>query len=69
MSILDFMTGRQGGKLPFKKQPKKEEKEFDDTDIAFKQKQKEEATKLKEMQQKASSKGPLTSSGIKKSGK
>lgn len=69
VSILDFMTGRQGGKLPFKKQPKKEEKELDDEDIAFKQKQKEEAAKLRELQQKASSKGPLTSGGIKKSGK
>lgn len=63
------MSGRQGGKLPFKKQPKKEEKELDETDLAFKQKQKEEAAKVKEMQQKASSKGPLTSGGIKKSGK
>jgi hypothetical protein len=63
------MSSRQGGKLPFKKQPKKDEKEMDESDIAFKQKQKEEAAKLKEMQQKAAGKGPITSGGIKKSGK
>ncbi len=51
------------------------------TDVAFKQKQKEEAAKLKALQEKAAGKGPLggspigcgrshaASGGIKKSGK
>jgi hypothetical protein len=60
---------RQGGKVPFKKQPKKEQKDMDDDELAFKQKQKEDAAKLKEMQQRAASKGPIASGGIKKSGK
>ncbi|KAM9272021.1 translation machinery-associated protein 7 isoform 1-T1 [Cariama cristata] len=38
-------------------------------DLAFKQKQKEEQKKLEEMKAKAAGKGPLTSGGIKKSGK
>ncbi|KAJ3314945.1 hypothetical protein HDU76_002290, partial [Blyttiomyces sp. JEL0837] len=37
-------------------------------DLAFKQKQKEEQAKLKEMAAKAAGKGPLLSGGIKKSG-
>lgn len=39
------------------------------TDLAFKQKQKEEQKKLEEMKAKAAGKGPLASGGIKKSGK
>lgn len=38
-------------------------------DIAFMNKKKEEAKKLKAMQAKAKGKGPLASGGIKKSGK
>ena len=42
---------------------------MDESDLAFLAKKKEEAAKLKEMQAKAAGKGPLTSGGIKKSGK
>lgn len=63
------MSGRQGGKKKPLKTAKKQQHEMDDDDIAFKNKQKEEAKKLKEMQAKASGKGPLASGGIKKSGK
>lgn len=41
------------------KKPKKEEKELDEADLAFKQKQKEEQAKLKELQAKATKGGPL----------
>ncbi|CAO3627873.1 unnamed protein product [Cunninghamella echinulata] len=63
------MSGRQGGKLKPLKQAKKKNNDFDDEDLAFKKKQQEEAKKLKELQAKASGKGPLLSGGIKKSGK
>lgn len=49
---------RQGGKVPYAKKPAKVAKELDEHDLAFKQKQKEEAAALKELQQKAA-KGPL----------
>lgn len=51
------------------KAPKKKVQDFDDEDLAFKQKQKEEAKAKKEMASKAAGKGPLVSGGIKKSGK
>ena len=63
------MSGKARGKAPYQKKPKKEETEIDESDLAFKQKQKEEAAKLKEMQTKAAGKGPLVSGGIKRSGK
>ncbi|KAI9209327.1 translation machinery associated TMA7 [Polychytrium aggregatum] len=63
------MSSRQGGKLKPLKTPKKAEKFEDEDDAAFKQKQKEEAAKLKELQAKAGQKGPLSGGGIKKSGK
>ncbi|KAF9159360.1 hypothetical protein DFQ27_005163 [Actinomortierella ambigua] len=63
------MSGRQGGKLKPLKAPKKKNNDIDDDDMAFKQKQKEEAAKLKEMKDKASKGGPLLGGGIKKSGK
>ncbi|KAI9303653.1 translation machinery associated TMA7 [Cunninghamella echinulata] len=63
------MSGRQGGKLKPLKQAKKKNNDLDDEDLAFKKKQQEEAKKLKELQAKASGKGPLLSGGIKKSGK
>ncbi|KAL2299864.1 hypothetical protein Nmel_012717, partial [Mimus melanotis] len=58
-----------GGKKKPLKQPKKQTKDLDETDLAFKQKQKEEQKKLEEMKAKAAGKGPLASGGIKKSGK
>ncbi|KAF9997951.1 hypothetical protein BGZ79_008348 [Entomortierella chlamydospora] len=53
------MSGRAGGKAKPLKAPKKKAAELDEEDLAFKAKQKEEQAKLKEMQQKASAKGPL----------
>ncbi|XP_054523174.1 translation machinery-associated protein 7-like [Pan troglodytes] len=62
------MSGHEGGKKPLKR-PKKQAKEMDEEDKAFKQKQKEEQKKLEELKWKATGKGPLATSGIKKSGK
>ncbi|KAJ3309050.1 Translation machinery-associated protein 7 [Boothiomyces sp. JEL0838] len=63
------MSGRQGGKAKPLKAPKKKANEMDEDDIAFKNKQKEEQKALQAMAQKAAGKGPLSSGGIKKSGK
>ena len=52
-----------------KDEPKKQAKEMDEEDKAFKQKQKEEQKKLEELKAKAAGKGPLATGGIKKSGK
>ncbi|KAH7107484.1 translation machinery associated TMA7 [Auriculariales sp. MPI-PUGE-AT-0066] len=61
------MSGRQGGKLKPLKAPKKDKGEMTEEEIAFKQKQKDDAAKLKDMQTKAASKGgPLVGGGIKK---
>ncbi|XP_040083862.1 translation machinery-associated protein 7-like [Oryx dammah] len=60
--------GPEGGKKLLK-QPKKQAKEMDKEDKVFKQKQKEEQKKLEELKAKAVGKGPLATSGIKKSGK
>ncbi|KAF3918271.1 hypothetical protein ABW21_db0202441 [Orbilia brochopaga] len=60
------MSGRQGGKAKPLKAPKKEKKDLDDDDVAFKEKQKRDAAELKAMQQKAKEKGPLGGGGIKK---
>ncbi|KAI9893386.1 MAG: Translation machinery-associated protein 7 [Vezdaea aestivalis] len=62
---------REGGKAKPLKAPKKEKKEFDEEELAFKAKQREDAKKQKEMAAKAGGKGPLNSGsqGIKKSGK
>ncbi|XP_041810400.1 translation machinery-associated protein 7 [Chelmon rostratus] len=63
------MSGREGGKKKPLKAPKKQTKDMDDDDVAFKQKQKEEQKAMEAMRAKASGKGPLGGSGIKKSGK
>ncbi|KAM9365792.1 translation machinery-associated protein 7 [Pholidichthys leucotaenia] len=63
------MSGREGGKKKPLKAPKKESKEMDESDVAFKQKQKEDQKAMEAMKAKASGKGPLGASGIKKSGK
>ncbi|XP_078065979.1 translation machinery-associated protein 7 [Mustelus asterias] len=63
------MSGREGGKKKPLKQPKKMNKETDEDDLAFKQKKKEEQKKLDELKAKAAGKGPLSTGGIKKSGK
>ncbi|XP_067442443.1 translation machinery-associated protein 7 [Thunnus thynnus] len=63
------MSGREGGKKKPLKAPKKQNKDMDEDDMAFKQKQKEEQKAMEAMKAKASGKGPLASGGIKKSGK
>ncbi|XP_014892118.1 translation machinery-associated protein 7 [Poecilia latipinna] len=63
------MSGREGGKKKPLKAPKKQNKELDDEDVAFKQKQKEEQKAMDALKAKATGKGPLASGGIKKSGK
>ncbi|XP_074185271.1 translation machinery-associated protein 7-like [Rhinolophus sinicus] len=60
---------REGGKKKSLKQPKKQAKEMDEDDKAFKQKPKEEQKKLWELKVKAAGKGPLATHGIKKSGR
>ena len=61
------MQGCEGGKKKPLKLPKKQAKEMNEEDKAFKQK--EEQKKLEELKAKASGKGPLATGGIKKSGK
>ncbi|KAM8867504.1 translation machinery-associated protein 7 [Synchiropus picturatus] len=63
------MSGREGGKKKPLKAPKKQNKELDEDEVAFKQKQKEEQKALDAMKAKAAGKGPLGGTGIKKSGK
>ncbi|XP_018939056.1 translation machinery-associated protein 7 [Cyprinus carpio] len=63
------MSGREGGKKKPLKAPKKQSKDMDDEDMAFKQKQKEEQKAMEQLKAKAAGKGPLTGGGIKKSGK
>ncbi|CAL8337547.1 unnamed protein product [Lota lota] len=63
------MSGREGGKKKPLKAPKKQNKDLDDEDMAFKQKQKDDQKAMDALKAKASGKGPLTGGGIKKSGK
>lgn len=63
------MSGRQGGKLKPLKQAKKQSKDEDEDDAAFKAKQKADAQARKELAEKAKKGGPLSGGGIKKSGK
>ncbi|KAL9100724.1 MAG: hypothetical protein Q9163_003931 [Psora crenata] len=60
-----------GGKAKPLKAAKKEKKELDDDEVAFRDKQKADAKAQKEMAEKAKGKGPLNAGqqGIKKSGK
>ncbi|KAI1908170.1 Translation machinery-associated protein 7 [Ophidiomyces ophidiicola] len=62
---------REGGKVKPLKAPKKEKKEMDDDEIAFKEKQKADAKARKDLADKAKGKGPMNTGqqGIKKSGK
>ncbi|VDO81090.1 unnamed protein product [Schistosoma margrebowiei] len=53
------MSSREGGKKKPLKQAKKESKELDESDIAFKQKEKEEAKKLKDAKILAAKPGPI----------
>ncbi|KAL7033491.1 hypothetical protein ACKWTF_007608 [Chironomus riparius] len=63
------MSGRDGGKKKPLKAAKKDSKEMDEEDLKFKQQQKEQQKKLEEAKAKASQKGPMGGTGIKKSGK
>ncbi|MEQ2241821.1 hypothetical protein ILYODFUR_029276 [Ilyodon furcidens] len=54
------MSGREGGKKKPLKAPKKQNKEMDDDEVAFKQKQKEEQKAMEALKAKASGKGPLS---------
>ncbi|XP_068605284.1 translation machinery-associated protein 7 [Brachionichthys hirsutus] len=63
------MSGREGGKKKPLKAPKKQNKELDEEEVAFKQKQKEDQKALEQLKSKAAGKGPLSGGGIKKSGK
>ncbi|KAI9714087.1 MAG: Translation machinery-associated protein 7 [Candelaria pacifica] len=63
--------GRDGGKAKPLKAPKKVNKELDEDEVAFREKQKADAKANKEMAEKAKGKGPMNAGqqGIKKSGK
>ncbi|RWS29843.1 hypothetical protein B4U80_08003 [Leptotrombidium deliense] len=61
-------TSRRGKKKPLK-QPKKDSKDVDEEDLAFKQKQREEQKKLKEAAAKAAGKGPIGQGNKKITGK
>ncbi|KAK0666484.1 translation machinery associated TMA7 [Cercophora samala] len=63
--------GREGGKAKPLKAPKKQNKELDEEDKAFLEKQRAAEKAKKEMAAKAGGKGPLNTGaqGIKKSGK
>ncbi|KAL4835249.1 hypothetical protein H8958_018029 [Nasalis larvatus] len=52
------MSGHKRGKKSSLKQPKKQAKEMDEEDKAFKQKQKEEQKKLEELKAKAGGRSP-----------
>jgi len=62
---------REGGKIKPLKGPKKEKKDLDEDDMAFREKQRADAKAKKELSEKAKGKGPLNTGqqGIKKSGK
>ncbi|KAL4743384.1 translation machinery associated TMA7 [Aspergillus similis] len=64
-------ASREGGKVKPLKAAKKDKKELDEDDLAFKEKQRAEAKAKKELMEKAKGKGPLNTGnqGIKKSGK
>ncbi|XP_065742058.1 translation machinery-associated protein 7-like [Phocoena phocoena] len=66
---IQLRSGREGGKKKPLKQPKKQAKEVDEENKAFKQKQEEEQKKLEELKAKAVGRGPLATGGIKKSGR
>ncbi|KAF7110747.1 hypothetical protein CFC21_110831 [Triticum aestivum] len=60
---------KQGGKAKPLKQAKVAEKDYDENDLAYLQKKKDEQKALKELKAKAGQKGALGGSGLKKSGK
>lgn len=63
------MSGRQGGKMKPLKQKKKQQKDMDPEEAAFKEKQKADAAAKKAMMANVKAGKPLIGGGIKKSGK
>ncbi|KAI5918522.1 translation machinery associated TMA7 [Camillea tinctor] len=60
---------REGGKVKPLKAAKKQQKDMDEDDKAFLDKKRADEKARAEMAKKAAGKGPLSSGGIKKSGK
>ena len=54
------MPGKEGGKVKPLKKAKGKQADLDDDDLAFKQKQKEDAAKLKALKEQAAGKGAPT---------
>ena len=54
------MPGKEGGKAKPLKKAKSKQADLDDDDLAFKQKQKEDAAKLKALKEQAAGKGAPT---------
>ncbi|XP_030230057.1 translation machinery-associated protein 7 [Gadus morhua] len=63
------MSVREGGKKKPLKAPKKQNKDLDDEDMAFKQKQKDDAKAMDALKAKSFWKRTFNGGGIKKSGK
>ncbi|KAM0463363.1 hypothetical protein ACHAPV_001909 [Trichoderma viride] len=64
-------SNREGGKAKPLKAPKKQNKELDEDEMAFREKQRADEKAKKELMAKAGGRGPLNTGtqGIKKSGK
>ncbi|KAI1485665.1 translation machinery associated TMA7 [Biscogniauxia mediterranea] len=60
---------REGGKVKPLKAAKKQQKDMDEEDKAFMEKKRADEKARAEMAKKAAGKGPLSTGGIKKSGK
>lgn len=63
------MSGRQGGKAKPLKQKKKDQRDMDPEELAYKEKQKQDAAAKKAFMANVKSGKPLVGGGIKKSGK
>lgn len=61
--------GKDGGKKKPLKQPKKESREMDESDLALKEKLRQEKKALEDAKKGIKTGKPLGTSGIKKSGK
>ncbi|CAN6215864.1 unnamed protein product, partial [Urochloa humidicola] len=68
LPIRPVAMSKQGGKAKPLKAPKVDKKEYDESDLAYLQKKKDEEKALKELKAKAQ-KGAIGGSGLKKSGK
>ncbi|KAK5683682.1 hypothetical protein LTS12_029173 [Elasticomyces elasticus] len=71
MPICSTNCDSIGGKVKPLRGPKKDKKDLDDEELAFKEKQKADEKARKDMAEKAKGKGPMNAGaqGIKKSGK